>query len=67
MSSFHARNDLHMKAFYERVKGRKGKKKALVAVARKVVSYAFWMLKRNLTYEELAPWKTDWGGSPDFE
>jgi len=55
------RNDPHMKVFYERVKGRKGKKKALVAVARKIVSYAFWMLKRNLTYEELAPWKNDWG------
>lgn len=61
------RKDPHMKAFYERVKGRKGKKKALVAVARKIVSYAFWMLKRNLTYEELAPWKNDWGGSPNLE
>lgn len=56
-----ARNDPHMKVFYERVKGRKGKKKALVTVARKIVSYAFWMLKRNLTYEELARWKNDWG------
>jgi len=61
------RKDPYMKAFYERVKGRKGRKRALVAVARKIVSYAFWMLKRNLTYEELAPWKTDWGGSPDLE
>jgi len=61
------RKDPHMKAFYERVKHRKGKKRALVAVARKIVSYAFWMLKRNLTYVELAPWKSDWGCSSDLE
>jgi hypothetical protein len=28
----------------------------LIAVARKMVSYAYWMLKRNQTYEELTPW-----------
>ena len=41
---------------YERVKHRRGEKKAIIAVARKLVSYAYWMLKRNITYEELHPW-----------
>ena len=55
------RKDPHMKEFSLRVKHRKGRKRALVAVARKIVSYAYWMLKRNQTYGELAPWKSDWG------
>jgi transposase len=58
------RKDPHLKEFYLRVRHRKGRKKALVAVARKLVSYAYWMLKRDVTYEELCPWKTDWGVSP---
>jgi len=63
-----ARKDPHMRAFFLRVSHRKGKKKALVAVARKmIVAYAYWMLKRDLTYEELDPWKSDWGKSPNFE
>jgi transposase len=61
------RKDLHLREFYLRVKHRKGGKRAMVAVARKLVSYAYWMLKRNQTYEELSPWKTDWGSSPSPE
>jgi len=29
----------------------RGANKATIAVARKLVSYAYWMLKRNITYE----------------
>jgi len=58
------RKDPHLRGFILRVRRRKGGKKALVAVARKLVSYAYWMLKRDQTYEELSPWKTDWGSSP---
>jgi len=61
------RKDPHLREFYLRVKHRKGGKRALVAVARKLVSYAYWMLKRDQTYEELSPWKTDWGPSPKLE
>ena len=50
------RKDPHIREFYERVKHRRGEKKAIIAVARKLVSYAYWMLKRNITYEELHPW-----------
>ncbi|MFH2110555.1 MAG: hypothetical protein ABIJ47_04760 [Candidatus Bathyarchaeota archaeon] len=49
------RKDPHLKGFILRVRHRKGGKKALVAVARKLVSYAYWMLKRDVTYEELCP------------
>jgi transposase len=61
------RKDPHMQQFYLRVAHKRGKKKARVAVARKIVSYAYWMLKTNLTYEELAPWKNDRGPTPNFE
>jgi hypothetical protein len=50
-----------MREFYTRVRQRKGEKRAVVAVARKIVTYAYWILKRSCTYEELAPWKADWG------
>jgi transposase len=50
------RKDPHLREFYVRLKRKRGEKKALIAVARKLASYAFWMLKRNQTYEELAPW-----------
>jgi len=50
------RKDPHIREFYERVKHRRGEKKAIIAVARKLVSYAYWMLKRNITYEEPHPW-----------
>ena len=33
-----------------------GDKKALIAVAKKTVAYAWWMLKRDQTYEGLSPW-----------
>jgi len=47
------RDDPQIRAFYARVSYRRGGKKALIAVARKLVSYAYWMLKREMTYEEL--------------
>jgi transposase len=50
------RKDSHLKEFYLKLKHKRGERKALIAVARKMVSYAFWMLKRNQTYEELSPW-----------
>jgi transposase len=61
------RKDPHMQQFFLRVARKRGKKKARVAVARRIVSYAYWMLKRNLTYEELHPWKTDRGSTPKLE
>jgi len=51
------RKDPHLREFYTRLSHKRGERKALIAVARKLVSYAYWMLKRNVTYEELQPWK----------
>jgi transposase len=51
------RKDPHLDEFYTRLKHKRGERRALIAVARKLVSYAYWMLKRNITYEELSPWK----------
>jgi transposase len=53
------RKDPHLNEFYTRLRHKRGEKKALIAVARKLVSYAYWMLKRNVTYEELSPWRLD--------
>jgi len=53
------RKDPHLSEFYTRLKHKRGERKALIAVARKLVSYAYWMLKRNKTYEELSPWRLD--------
>lgn len=50
------KKDPHLREFYLRLRRKRGEKKALIAVARKLVTYAYWMLKRNLTYEELSPW-----------
>lgn len=50
------RKDQHLRKFYMGLRHKRGEKKALIATTRKMVSYAYWMLKRNLTYEELAPW-----------
>jgi len=50
------RKDPHLKEFYLKLRRKRGERKALIAVARKMVAYAYWMLKRNQTYEELAPW-----------
>lgn len=61
------RKDPHMRKFFLRIKHRRGEKKAYVAVARKIASYAYWMLKRNITYDELAPWRKVWGQSPSLE
>jgi transposase len=50
------RKDARLREFHLRLRQKRGEKKALVAVARKMVAYAYWMLKRNQTYEELSPW-----------
>jgi hypothetical protein len=50
------RKDAHLKEFYLKLRRKRGERKALIAVARKMAAYAYWMLKRNQTYEELAPW-----------
>jgi len=50
------RKDAHLNGFYTRLSHKRGEKKALIAVARKLVSYAYWMIKRKQTYEELSPW-----------
>ncbi len=52
------RKDPHLKEFYVKLRHKRGERKALIAVARKMVSYAYWMLKRNQTYEELDPWES---------
>ena len=52
------RKDPHLKEFYVKLRHKRGEKKALIVVARKMVSYAYWMLKRNQTYEELDPWES---------
>jgi transposase len=40
-----------MRDIYARLEGRKGKKVAIVAVARKLLVSIFWMLKRNTYYQ----------------
>ena len=50
------RKDPHLKEFHLRVKHKRGEKRALIAVARKLAGYAYLMLKRKQTYEELSPW-----------
>ena len=50
------RKDPYLKGVYVKLRRTRGERKALIAVARKMVAYAYWMLKRNQTYEELAPW-----------
>jgi transposase len=50
------RKDEHLKEFHLKLRRKRGERKALIAVARKMASYAYWMLKRNQTYEELSPW-----------
>jgi transposase len=52
------RKDPHLNEFYTRLRHKRGEKKAIIAVARKLVSYAYWVLKRNITYGELSPWTT---------
>jgi transposase len=51
------KKDPNLKKFYVKLRHKRGEKKALIAVARKLISYSFWMLKRNITYEELNPWQ----------
>jgi len=60
------RKDPRMKAFFLRIAYKRGKKKAYLAVARKQIAYAWWMLKKKATYEELIP-GTLAGADPSFE
>jgi transposase len=50
------RKDSHLREFYLKLSHMRGERKALIAVARKLAAYAYWMLKRKQTYEELSPW-----------
>lgn len=50
------RKDPHLREFYLKLSHTRGERKALIAVARKLAAYSYWMLKRNQTYEELSPW-----------
>ena len=50
--------DPHLNEFYTRLRHKRGERRARIAVARKLVSYAYWMIKRDMTYEELSPWTT---------
>jgi len=39
------RKDMHLREFYVRLRQKRGEKKALIAVARKMVAYAYWMMR----------------------
>ncbi len=39
------KKDPHLKEFYTRLSHKRGERKALIAVARKLVSYAYWMMR----------------------
>ena len=52
------KKDPRLREFYVELRHKRGEKKAPIVVARKMVSYAYWMLKRNQTYEELDPWES---------
>jgi transposase len=39
------KKDPHLKEFYLKLRRKRGEKKALIAVARKLVSYSFWMMR----------------------
>ena len=48
------KSDKRLKEFYLRIKRKREEKKAIIAVvARKIVVYAYWILKKNVTYKEL--------------
>ena len=48
------KSDKRLKEFYMRIQqSTKGEKKAIIALARKIVVYAYWILKKNVTYKEL--------------
>jgi transposase len=49
------RKDPHLNEFYTKLRCKRRERRARIAVARKLVSYAYWMIKRNTTYEELSP------------
>lgn len=46
------RKDARFKLFYTKLAKRKGNKKAIVAVARKMLGTAYWMMKHKNTYQE---------------
>jgi len=46
-------SDKHMKEIYERLEKKKGKNKAIIAIARKILTYIYIMLTNNIDYEAL--------------
>lgn len=49
------RSDTNTKLFYQVLSARRGKKKAIVAVARKIVELSWWLLVDNRLYEVRVP------------
>lgn len=47
------RVDKKLRSFYLKKKKQKGSKKAIVAVARKMAAYIYWMLTKNVRYDVL--------------
>ena len=47
------KKDSYYKALYGRLSGRRGKKRAIMAVARSILEAVYYMLKRNEAYREL--------------
>jgi len=47
------RRDVFLKQFFTRIKARRGYKRAIVAVARKLLSYAFHVLSQKKSYDEI--------------
>jgi len=46
--------DPHLNRFYEHLKGKKGSQKAIVAVARKILTYIYVMLTKGIEYQVLS-------------
>ena len=46
-----------IREFYTRLRRKRGNGMVTVAVAKKLVAYAYWILKRDMTYEELSHWQ----------
>lgn len=58
-AAWHAvRQDPEMRAYFEKKAREKGKKKAIVAIAKKLAARNYWMLKKRQTYQEVSAVKT---------
>jgi transposase len=49
------KKDSALRAFYARVKGRRGHKKAVVAVGHQILEIAYYVMRDGVTYHELGP------------